>query len=108
MTATGISTLDTLLPLTLRFGEETQTDLITTLGYITHKPAQILGIKAGTLTKGTSADICIFDPNINWTLNTETMHSSGHNSPFIDWEFKGRVSQTLINGRVVYEDFCDY
>jgi dihydroorotase len=104
MTTTGISTLDTLLPLTLRFGEETQTDLITTLGYITHKPAQILGIKAGSLTMGNPADICIFNPNIHWTLNEENMHSSGHNSPFIGWELKGKVSQTLINGRVVYEN----
>ncbi len=102
MTTTGISALDSLLPLTLRFAEETQNDLITTLGYITHKPAQILGISAGTLTIGSPADVCIFDPNIHWTLNEENMHSSGHNSPFIGWEFKGKVSQTLINGRVVY------
>ena len=103
MTTAGISALDSLLPLTLRFGEETQTDLITTLSYITHKPAQILGIKAGTLTIGNPADICIFDPNIHWTLNAENMHSSGHNSPFIDSEFKGKVSHTLINGRIVYK-----
>ncbi len=102
MTTAGISALDTLLPLTLRLGEETQTDLITTLSYITNKPAQILGIKAGSLTIGNPADICIFDPNVHWTLKAENMHSSEHNSPFIDWEFKGKVSQTLINGRIVY------
>ncbi len=104
MTTAGISTLDTLLPLSLRFGEESQTDLITTLGYITHKPAQILGIEAGTLTIGSPADICIFDANRKWTLTAETMHSSGHNSPFIGWELKGKVNYTLINGRVVYEN----
>ena len=102
MTTAGISALDTLLPLSLRLGKETKTDLITTLSYITNKPAQILGIKAGSLRIGEAADICIFDPNINWTLNPENMHSSGHNSPFIDWEFKGKVIKTLINGRIVY------
>jgi len=102
MSASGISALDTLLPLSLRFAEEMQIDLTTALGYITHQPAQILGIEAGTLTVGHKADICIFDPNCHWTLTPDNMHSLGHNSPFLGWEFKGKVSYTLVNGRVVY------
>jgi dihydroorotase len=103
MTATGISGLDTLLPLTLRFIEEMQIDYVTALSYVTHKPAQILGIEAGTLAVDKTADICIFDPNQVWTLSEENMLSLGHNSPFLGWELKGKVTNTLINGQVVYK-----
>ena len=102
MTASGISALDSLLPLTLRFAEEMQIDLITALGYVTYQPAQILGIEAGTLAIGNFADVCIFDPNSHWTLSPNNMHSIGHNSPFLGWDFKGKVSYTLINGKMVF------
>jgi dihydroorotase len=102
MSAPGISALDTLLPLTLKLAEELQWDWLTALGYVTYKPAQILGIKAGTLTVGHAADICIIDPNRYWTLTEDNMHSLGHNSPFLGWQFKGQVTYTLINGKVVY------
>ncbi len=102
MAASGISALDSFLPLTLRLVEEMEIDLITILGYITHKPAQILGIEAGTLKVGNAADVCIFNPNTHWTFKEENMHSLGHNSPFLGWKFKGKVSYTLINGQIVY------
>ncbi len=102
MTAPGISGLDTLLPLTLRLAEEMNMDLIEILSYVTHKPAQILGLNAGTLAVGSVADICIFDPSLSWTMTENTMHSLGQNSPFLGWEFKGKVTDTLIGGEVVY------
>jgi len=102
MTAPGLSAVDTLLPLTLRFAEEMKLDWVTALGWVTHRPAQILGIESGTLAIGRSADICIFDPEQPWRLTQQNMHSLGHNSPFLGWEFKGKVTYTLINGEVVY------
>ncbi|MCK5523397.1 MAG: dihydroorotase [Thiomargarita sp.] len=101
MTASGISALDTLLPLCLRLAEEMQIDLTTALGYVTHKPAQILGLSAGRLAIDCTADLCIFDPNIHWTLTPDNMHSLGHNSPFLNSEFKGKVTYTIINGKIV-------
>ena len=103
MTSPGISGLDTLLPLILRLAEEMKIDFMTMLGYVTYKPAQILGIEAGTLAVGSAADICIFDPKESWVLKEENMHSLGHNSPFLGWKFKGTVKCTLIGGEVVYE-----
>jgi dihydroorotase len=101
MTASGISALDTLLPLCLRLAEEMQIDLTTALGYVTKKPAKILGLSAGTLAIDCTADICIFDPNSHWTLTPDNMHSLGHNSPFLNSEFKGKVTYTIINGQIV-------
>jgi dihydroorotase len=31
-----------------------------------------------------------------------TLQSRGHNTPFMGWEFKGRVTHTLLAGSPVY------
>jgi len=102
-TAVGISSLETLLPLALQAGAETDLDLSTIIASLTTGPANILGIDAGTLTVGSTADICIFDPDSYWLLDKASMVSRGHNTPFLDWELKGEVCYTIFNGRCVYE-----
>jgi dihydroorotase len=99
-TEPGISALETLLPLALRLSEELS--LSDVIDRITSQPAKILGIDAGTLSAGEKADICIYNPQTNWILKTEDMLSAGHNSPFAGWEFKGKVTHTLLNGKIVY------
>ncbi|MEJ2059357.1 MAG: dihydroorotase [Gammaproteobacteria bacterium] len=101
-TAPGMSALETLLPLTLRLAEEGALDLHTALQRVTAGPAGILGIQAGRLDVGMSADLVIYDPQADWTLDREQMHSRGHNTPFQGWSFTGRVRHTLFGGRSVY------
>jgi dihydroorotase len=98
----GISALETLLPLTLRLVDEGLLGLSDALARVTHIPAGILGLEAGTLKPGAPADICIFDPEYYWELDREKLHSAGYNTPFHGWEFKGRVIHTLVGGRVVF------
>jgi dihydroorotase len=99
----GISALETLLPLTLRLVEDSVFSLPEAIARITHLPAEILGIDAGTLGVGARADVCIFDPAMQWSLNNDTIVSFGRNTPFMGWEFKGRVTHTLFGGRLVYQ-----
>jgi len=102
-TATGISALETLLPLALKTGNESNINRSAILASLTKGPAAILGIEAGTLTPGVRADICIFDPDRYWTLNKNNMVSQGHNTPFLDWELQGQVRYTFLNGQCVFE-----
>ncbi len=99
----GISALETLLPLMLKLVEEDVVSLSEAIALLTHKPAEVLGIEAGNLGVGATADICIFDPNEKWTLTAEKMVSRGHNTPFLGWEFQGRVIQTFVGGKMVFE-----
>jgi dihydroorotase len=101
-TEPGISGLDTLLPLGLRLVEEHVIELDELIHRLTAGPASILGLPFGTLSVGTSADVCIFDPDLVWQLNTDTMRSNGHNTPFMGWEMKGRVVHTLLAGNLVH------
>ena len=99
----GISGLETLLPLTLRLVSDKLISLPDAIALLTCNPADVLGIDAGTLSVGASADVCIFDPERYWQLEPNSMHSFGHNTPFAGWEFQGLVTHTLFAGKTVYQ-----
>lgn len=101
-TAPGISALETLLPLTLRLVEEGVMGLSSALARLTIGPARVLGLDRGSLGLGASADICVFDPQARWTLSEAQWVSRGHNTPFVGWEFRGQVTETLVGGEIVY------
>lgn len=101
-TQSGISALETLLPLTLRLHEEDGLPIMECIRRLTCGPAEILGIEAGRLDAGRPADIAIIDPQQIWQLDENTLLSKGHNTPFYGWEFKARVIHTLLNGKLVY------
>ena len=102
-TEPGISGLETLLPLSLRLVEDNILDLKTLIQKLTVEPAKILGIDAGHLSVNAAADICIYDPATNWAVNAEQFISVGHNTPFADWELQGKVSHTLLDGKIVFQ-----
>jgi dihydroorotase len=99
----GISALETLLPLTLKLVDEKLVSLPEAIALLTWRPADILGVDTGRLDLGATADICVFDPEAHWILTEDKLVSRGHNTPFFNWEFRGRVTHTLIGGNLVYE-----
>lgn len=101
-TEPGISALETLLPLTLRLVEDGVLSRSEAIHLVTHGPADILGIAAGTLSVGARADVCVLDPNSHWEYRREDMQSRGKNSPFHGWSFNTRVSHTFVGGRLVH------
>jgi len=103
LTEPGASSIDVMLPLSLQLVEEKTLSLTDVIAALTINPARIAGIDAGTLDKDKPADVCIIDPEYVWTVTEETLKSNGKNSPFLEWEMKGRVVQTLLGGRNVYK-----
>lgn len=101
-TEPGISGLDTLLTLGLRLVDEHVIGLDDLIHRLTAGPSNILGLPLGTLSVGAAADVCIFDPDMTWRVDTDTLKSNGHNTPFMGWEMKGRVTHTLLAGKLVY------
>ncbi|MBI4742712.1 MAG: dihydroorotase [Betaproteobacteria bacterium] len=99
----GATGLELLLPLTLKWAEETGLPLSSALARITCDPAAILGIAAGSLAVGSTADVCIFDRTAPWLVKPETLRSEGKNTPYLGYEMAGRVTHTLLGGRLVFE-----
>lgn len=104
LTEAGASSIDVLLPLSMQLVEDKVLSLVDVIATLTINPARIAGIDAGTLGRDMPADICIIDPEENWTVTEESLKSAGKNSPFLEWEMKGRVVQTLLGGRSVYKN----
>ncbi len=100
---TGATGVELLLPLTLKWAAEMRLPLAQGLARITCDPARVLGIAAGRLTPGASADVCIFDPDRYWKVEASTLKSQGKNTPFTGLELKGKVRYTLVDGQVVHE-----
>ncbi len=102
-TAPGISALETLLPLTLALLSDGVLTLPEAIAALSRRPAQILGIEAGDLAPGAPADVCIFDPEAEWTLTEDAIESAGKNTPFLGWRLRGRVTHTFVSGRLVFQ-----
>ena len=66
-------------------------------------PAKILGINAGTLTKGAPADIVLFDINESYTVDVNKLHGKSKNSPFKGVELYGKVKYTILDGEIVFD-----
>jgi len=99
----GATGVELLLPLTLKWIEETRLPLIQGLARITSEPARILGVSAGVIKPGASADLCVFDPARYWKIEPAALKSQGKNTPYTGIEVKGKVGYTLVDGQVVYE-----
>ncbi|MDA7951184.1 MAG: dihydroorotase [Pirellulaceae bacterium] len=101
----GHSAIETVLPLVGEY--------LVDAGYLTWleaiekmstTPARLLGLEAGSLKVGSRADITIFDPKQKWVVGPETLVSEAKSSPFSGKELTGKVTHTIVGGRVVYGD----
>ena len=70
---------------------------------MSYNPAKILGLSdKGSIAEGKIADIVIFDPKAEWTIDRSEFVSKGKNTPFHGKKVKGQVQYTLVDGRIVY------
>lgn len=99
----GIIGLETALPLALTnlVGKEGFSigDIITLMSC---NPAKLYGLKAGTLSVGSAADIVIFDAT--QVRKAGNYVSKSQNSPFTGMDLTGVVKYTIVNGEIVYQD----
>jgi dihydroorotase len=101
--APGATALETLLPLVLKWGEETGLPLAAVLARVTSAPARILGEPTGRLAVGAKADIVAFDPRAHWTVGRAELVSRGGSTPFAGFELVGRAMLTMVGGEVRFD-----
>ena len=65
-------------------------------------PARAFNLPGGTLGEGASADVTVFDPALEWTVDPQALRSKSKNTPFAGWQLKGRAVRTVVGGRSVF------
>jgi len=100
----GISGLETAFGLSLALVHEGVLSLKTLIKKFTENPAKLLKLPCGELTPGSPADIIIFNPDLEWTVDRNAFASKGKNTPFHGWNLKGRNLLTIVDGKIVYRD----
>lgn len=72
------------------------------IALMTSKPARVINKPLGRIHVGGAADLTLFDPELEWTYRAADGYSKSRNSPFDGWEFRGAVTATIVEGRVVF------
>ncbi|HHV59996.1 MAG TPA: dihydroorotase [Clostridiaceae bacterium] len=105
LAANGITGFETALPLAIAYlvkkGHLTMEQLVKKMCC---NPANMLGIRKGTLEVGGAADIAIVDVNEEYTVDTSKFISKGKNSPFNGFKLYGKPSYTIVGGKIVVRD----
>jgi dihydroorotase len=77
-------------------------DLTTLVEKMSCAPARIFRLAGGTLRRGNVADVTVFDPDAEWTVDPSRFRSKGRNTPYAGQKLKGRVHLTVVEGRVIF------
>lgn len=111
----GATGLELLLPLALQWGETSGAGLARALEVVTSAPARLLAsgpatqvapslAQIGRLAAGGVADLCVFDPELEWQVLPAALRSQGKHTPFSGYALRGAVRHTLVDGRLVHGD----
>ncbi len=73
------------------------------LKMLTVNPAKLLNIPSGTLAEGQPADITLFDPSEEWTVDASQFRSRSRNTPFDGTRLQGRQKMTIVGGKIVWQ-----
>ena len=98
--AFGMIGLETALPLSMKLIEEGVLNWSDLIKKLSLNPARILKYDRGTLKTNSVADLTIIDPNKTWSYSKENICSKSSNSPFIDQTFQGKITHTIVSGKI--------
>ena len=99
----GIVGLETALALTITYlvlpGHIT---LARAVELWTDAPRRVFRLPEITLEPGSQADLVLFDPQAEWTVDPNAFYTKGRNTPFTGWKLTGKVLVTMLEGRITH------
>ena len=99
----GIVGLETALALVVtELVEPGILDFPTLVERMSVAPARLFKLPGGTLARGAPADVTVFDPACEWTIEPAEFLSKGRNTPYAGRTLRGRARCTIVGGRIVH------
>ncbi len=101
--ASGISGLETALGSLMTLVHTGQLPLPVLIERLTTNPGRFLSRGLGTLKVGSTADVTVFDPDLEWTVDPSSFASKGKNTPLAGVTLRGKVMMTIVGGDVRHD-----
>jgi dihydroorotase len=93
------------LPAMMEFVRDGKMEITSLVEKMCHNPAILFNIEErGFIREGYYADLVLLDPSRPWRVKEDNILAQCGWSPFEDTTFRARISHTLVNGTVVYEN----
>lgn len=100
----GVVGLETSLAVTLtRLYHTGKCNLAKICEIMSQNPRKILGLEEVSIKKGSRADLCVFDPDLEWEVIPEELHSKSKNTVFKGEKLRGKNVCTISDGKIVFE-----
>ncbi|MFA6458031.1 MAG: dihydroorotase [Patescibacteria group bacterium] len=100
--AVGITGLETLFALAFsELVKKHKMPLEDFFAKLTLNPAKIIRSDRGRIEEGAIADLSIFDPNMEWTIDKNKFASKGRNTPFHGRKVFGKATDVLVGGALM-------
>lgn len=100
----GVVGLETSLAVTLtRLYHTGKCDLLKICEIMSENPRKVLGVEAVSIKEGSTADLTVFDTDIEWEVVPEELHSKSKNTVFKGEKLKGKTVYTISDGKIVFK-----
>jgi dihydroorotase len=99
----GILGFETALPVVLALVRQKRVTPSQLIASLSVNPARVIGLPQGRLEPGAPGDVVVIDPEKKWVYDPAKGFSTSRNSPWAGAEMHGRVLQTIVAGRLVYD-----
>jgi len=103
----GIPGTEEMFPVAYTGGvEKGRFSLNDLVGMLSTSPARTFGIypQKGSLEEGTDADLILFDPEPEYVISDDSVHSAAGYSPYAGMKVRGRVTLTMRRGEILLEN----
>ena len=71
------------------------------INFISHEPRKIAGVDLSIIEEGAEANLSLFDPNLQWSLNRENAFSKAYNNPLFGHQLQGKALGVVNKGIIL-------
>ncbi|MFM8942539.1 MAG: dihydroorotase [Acidimicrobiaceae bacterium] len=104
MAPPGMLGLETALGVVLAEGGCEIRDVVALMSWNPAKIARIDAEHGRDVVAGIKANLCVFDPQLTWSVDPERLASKSINTPYVGRTLRGRVRHTIFKGTATVID----